>query len=144
MMTKRPVAMLAACCLVGAPAATAQTARLPIAQGVWVKVDTPCATATNLFVHSGKRFGSVYFYGPNQRMGPANETEAIVRTSRGAGGFTIVNEGPLEVAARANGRAEIRAFSPSQGVTWSETVRLCAPASLPVRTRAALTRLGLL
>lgn len=140
-MTKGQIMALAAC--VGAPAA-AQSARLPIAEGVWVKLDTPCASATNLFVHAGKRFGSVYFYGPNQSMGPANETEALVKTGRGTSGFTMVNEGPIEVAARPNGRAVVRAFSPVQGVAWSETVRLCPAASLPAKTRTALTRLRLL
>ena len=123
--------------------AAAQPARLPIAEGVWVKTATPCGTATNVFAHGGGKFGSVYFYGPNQSMGPADEAETLTRVSRGAGGFTIVNEGPLEVSARPNGQATVRANSPTQGVAWSETVRLCPTATLPAKTRAAIARLGL-
>lgn len=123
--------------------ATAQTVRLPIAEGVWVKTGTPCGAATNVFVHAGNRFGSLYFYGPDQSMGPANETEALSHVGRGEGGFTTVNDGPLEVAPRPNGQATVRAHSPSQGITWSEAVRLCPPATLSPKLRAALARLGL-
>lgn len=123
--------------------AIGQTARLPIADGVWVKTDTSCGTATNVFVHAANRFGSVYFYGPKQGMGPANETEAVSRIGRGTNGFTVVNEGPIEVAPRPNGQAVVRAFSPSQGVTWSETVRLCPSATLSEKMRTAIARLGL-
>src|SRR4051812_47932357 len=83
--------------------ADAQPPRLPIAEGVWVKMATACSAATNVFVYAGNRFGSVYFYGPNQSMGPSNETEVLARVGRGKDGFTVVNEGPIEVAARPNG-----------------------------------------
>lgn len=122
----------------------AQSVKLPIAEGAWVKTDTKCETATTAHVYGGNRFGTVYFYGPKQSMGPANETEALVRSSKVAGGFIMVNEGPLEVAARPNGQAIVRANSPTQGVQWSDAVRLCAPATLSKKMRDALTKARLL
>lgn len=121
-----------------APSATAQTVRLPIPEGVWVKTDTKCGAATNVFVYGGNRFGSLYFYGPNQSMGPANETEPLSHVGVGKNGFSVVNDGPIEVAPRPSGQAAVRAYSPTQGVTWIETVRLCPTATLSAKLRAAL------
>ncbi|WP_373476336.1 hypothetical protein [Sphingorhabdus sp.] len=121
----------------------AQTAKLPIAEGVWVKTDTKCETAYIAQVYGAKRFGTFYFYGPKQSMGPANETEALTRASKTKDGFVMVNEGPLEVASRPNGKAVVRANSPSQGVQWTEQVRLCPPANLSRKMRDALTKSGL-
>jgi hypothetical protein len=126
-----------------ATSADAQAVRLPIAEGVWVKVETGCGAATNVFAHGGGRFGSLYFYGPNQSTGPANETEILTRTGKGRNGFTVVNEGPVEVATRPKGQAVVRAVNGSGGVEWSETVRLCPPALLPAKMRASIVRLGL-
>jgi hypothetical protein len=95
-------------------------------------------------VYAAGRFGDVYFYGPNQSMGPANETEALAKTGSGKNGFTVVNEGPLEVSARPNGQAVVRAVSLSEGVQWSEPMRLCPPATLSIKMRTALSRLRLL
>lgn len=77
-------------------------------------------------------------------MGPANETEVVAHVSPGKDGFVVVNDGPIEVASRPNGQAIVRAVSLSEGVQWSETVRLCAPASLSSKLRAALVQAGLL
>lgn len=123
--------------------AAAQTAKLPIAQGVWVKTDTMCPAAFIAHVYGDKRFGTFYFYGPKQSMGPANETEVLTRISKTTDGFVMVNEGPLEVAARPNGQAVVRANSPSQGVQWTEQVRLCPPATLSKKMRDALGKSGL-
>lgn len=129
---------------ISASPANAQSARLPIAEGVWVKTDSACDKAFIAHVYAAGRFGTVYFYGPNQSMGPANETEVLTHVGRGTGGFSVVNDGPLEVAARPNGQAVVRAFSPSQGVQWSDTVRLCPPLTLSAKMRAGLMRMGLL
>lgn len=142
MKTRRAAAILTSI-LVCSPT-QAQTVRLPISEGVWVKTDTQCRSAFLVRIYSAGRFGDVYFYGPNQSMGPANETEVLTRTGRGANGFTIVNDGPLEVSARPNGQAVVRAVSLSEGVQWSEPMRLCAPATLSTKMRAALNRLRLL
>jgi hypothetical protein len=123
---------------------SAQSARLPISQGIWVKTDAACNSATNVYIYRGNRFGSVYFYGPNQSMGPANETEVISQVASGKNGFAVLNEGPIEVAARLNGQAVVRANSPSQGVQWTDTVRLCEPGAISAKLRAGLTRLGLI
>lgn len=128
--------------LVGS-AVQAQGSRLPISEGVWVKTDTQCGAAFSIRVYGAGRFGDVYFYGPKQSMGPANETEALTKTRPGKNGFTIVNEGPLEVSARPNGQAVVRAVSLSEGVQWSEIMRPCAPATLSIRMRSALSRLQL-
>ncbi len=109
------VLALAPAALMGPPA-RAQSARLPISEGVWVKMDTKCEVATNVYVYGAGRFGSVYFYGPNQSMGPSNETEPLSHVGKGQNGFTVVNDGPLEVAARPNGQAMVRAVSLSEGV----------------------------
>lgn len=144
-MTKTVRLVGAALLVTIAPAAQAQGVRLPIAEGVWVPVATPCGTATNIFAYGGGRFGSVYFYGPNYSMGPADETEKLTHVGRGKNGFTTVNDGPLEVAARPNGQAVVRAYSLSQNAAaWTENVRLCPAATLPAKTRAALARLGLI
>lgn len=126
------------------PEAHAQSSRLPLAQGVWVKTDTQCGAAVIAYVHSGSRFGSVYFYGQNHSMGPADETEVVSHVAPGKNGFTVVNDGPIEVASRPNGQAIVRAVSLSEGVQWSDTVRLCAPASLSGKLRTALVKAGLM
>ena len=123
---------------------SAQAVKLPIAEGAWVKTDTRCDAAFSAHVYHAKRFGTVYFYGPKQTMGPANETEILSHVTKTKDGFFVVNEGPLEVASRPNGQAIVRANSPSQGVQWSDTVRLCSPASLSGKMRGGLTRLGLI
>lgn len=125
-------------------AADAQAVRLPIAEGVWVKTDTPCDKAFIAHVYATGRFGTVYFYGSGQSMGPANETEQLTRVSKGAGVFTMVNEGPLEVLPRPGGEALVRAYSPSQGPQWTDTVRLCTAATLSPKMRQGLTRIGLM
>jgi hypothetical protein len=121
-----------------------QPPKLPIAQGVWVKADTQCKAAFIAHVYTGNRFGTAYLYGPSQKMGPANETEPLLRIGKGKNGFTIVNEGPLEVAAGPKGAAFVRAVSLSEGVQWTETVRLCPAASLSSKFRSGLVREGLL
>lgn len=124
--------------------ANAQGARLPIAEGVWVKTDTACEKALVAHVYASGRFGTVYYYGPSQAMGPANETEVLNRVSKGTGGFTVVNEGPQEVMARPNGQAVVRAFSPTRGAQWSDAVRRCPQSSLSAKMRQGLARAGLL
>lgn len=119
-------------------------ARLPIAEGVWVKTATACAAATNVYVYKGNRFGSVYFYGPNQTMGPANETELIRAVIPGKNGYTTINEGPIEVAPRSKEQASVRAYSLSQGPQWTETIRICPTASLSLKLRTSLAGLSLL
>lgn len=123
--------------------AQAQQAHLPIKPGIWVKTDTQCSATVMAYIYDRGRFGSVYFYGPGHSMGPANETEPLSRVSAGMNGFNVINDGPIEVAARANGQAVVRAVSLSEGVQWSETVRPCPLASLSARFQAGLTRLGL-
>jgi hypothetical protein len=141
----RNASYLAALMAVGvAVPALAAPPRLPIAEGVWVKTDTACGTAFIAHVYSGKKFGTVYFYGPNQTLGPADESEVLSRTSAGTDGFTKVNEGPLEVLPRPGGQALVRAFSPSQGEVWREPVRLCPTSALSAKMRAGLGRLGLI
>ena len=139
-----PIALIvAASCLRGAPAEAAG-AKLPIAEGVWVKTDTPCKTAFIAHVYAGGRFGDVYFYGPNHSMGPANETESLTHISAGKNGITVVNDGPIEVAARPKGQAVVRAFSLSEGEQWREVVRICPAATLSGKMRAALSTLKVL
>jgi hypothetical protein len=125
-------------------AANAQSVKLPIAEGVWVKTDTQCKAAYIAYVYAKGRFGSVYFYGPNQTMGPANESEVLSHIGKGKNGFTVVNDGPIEVAARPNGQALVRAVSLSEGVQWTETIRLCPVATLSNKLRSGLARESLI
>ncbi len=46
---------------------------------------------------------------PNKRWAPANETDSLRHIGKGKNGFTIVNDGPIEVAAGAMGEAIVRA-----------------------------------
>lgn len=145
-MAKSPnrlMAAIAANVLLVSPV-IAQPVRLPIAEGVWVKTDVPCGAATNVFVYKGSRFGSVYFYGPNQSMGPANETETISHIGQGKNGFTTINEGPIEVAGRPKAQAVVRAYSHSDGPQRTDLVRPCPEAALSPKLRSALMRLGLI
>ncbi len=123
-----------------ADAADAQPVKLPISEGIWIKTDTSCKAAYIAYVYANGRFGSVYFYGPNQGMGPANETEAVSHIGKGKNGFTVVNDGPVEVASRAKGQAIVRAVSLSEGVQWAETVRLCSAGTLSGKMRNGLIR----
>jgi len=146
-MTKRFIAKTilgSILCLAGHVSARAQTVKLPIAEGVWVKTDTQCDKAYITYVYANGRFGSVYLYGPSQSMGPANETELVSHLGKGKNGFTIVNDGPIEVAARPNGQAVVRAVSLSEGVQWTETVRRCASSALSAKMRSGLARERLL
>lgn len=118
--------------------------KLPIAEGVWVKTDTQCKAAFIAHVYNGSRFGTVYMYGPNQTMGPANETEALSHIGRGKNGFTVINDGPLEVAIRPKGEAIVRAVSLGEGVQWTEAVKLCPAASLSAKFRTGLIRARLI
>ena len=120
--------------------ANAQPVKLPIAEGIWVKTDTQCKTAYMAYVHTNGRFGNFYFYGPKQGMGPANETEVISHVGKGKGGFVVVNDGPIEVSTGPKGQAVVRAVSLSEGVQWTETIRLCPAATLSPKMRAGLVR----
>lgn len=134
---------IAACAVITQLSMTAASAvppKLPITQGVWVKSDTACKTAYIAHIYNGSRFGTVYLYGPNQTMGPSNETEVITHIGRGKNGFTIINDGPLEVAMLPKGEAAVRAVSLSEGVKWTERVKLCPSASLSAKFRAGLIR----
>lgn len=144
MSNRTGLMIFVSCCLALTAPAIGLSLKLPIAEGVWVKTDTKCNQAFIAHVYEAGRFGTVYFYGPNQSMGPANETELLSRVSKGQNGFTVVNEGPLEVIALPNGQASVRAYSPSQGVQWVDQVRLCPAPSLSPKMRSALSRLGLL
>lgn len=118
--------------------------KLPIAEGVWVKTDTQRKAAFIAHVYNGSRFGTIYMYGPKQTMGPANETEVLSHIGRGKNGFAVINDGPLEVASRPKGEAVVRAVSLSEGVQWTETVKLCSANSLSSKFRAGMVRAGLI
>ena len=124
--------------------ARAAPPKLPIAEGVWVKTDTQCKSAFIGYVYNGARFGSVYLYGPDQSMGPANETEGLTKIGRGKNDFTVINEGPIEVASKPKGEAAVRAVSLSEGVQWTEVVKLCPAATLSPKFRSGLIRVRLI
>lgn len=124
-----------------AASAQAQSgARLPIPEGIWVDVATQCGAASNVYAYGGGRFGNIYFFGPNQSMGPSDETEPVTEASAGRNGYTAVNGGPIEVKVLTGGRIAIRAYSNAEGQVWLYTMRACAPETLSSRMRAATAR----
>lgn len=124
----------------GGQADAQSSARLPIPEGVFVDVATQCAAASNVYAYGGGRFGNIYFFGPNQSMGPSDEAEPVTEASAGRNGYTAVNGGPIEVKVLTGGRIAVRAFSNAEGQVWLYTMRACAPETLSPRMRAATAR----
>lgn len=70
------------------PAQAQQAVSLPIAKGFWTSMSQNCAKTYYGYVYDGKRWGALYFYGPNGSMGPSAELEPITQTRAAPGGFT--------------------------------------------------------
>lgn len=130
------IATFAACFTVFA--APAAPSKLPLADGAWVDVTKSCGSATAIYVFNGNRLGLVQLNDPNYPLdGRMNVMEKL--TSK-AGGFIEYEQG-RQIKSLPNGQALMLTFyptsyedsTPREGAR--ETVRQCAPASLPLRAR---------
>lgn len=128
--------------------AAAQTISMPIAKGFWISATDKCAAATNGYAFDGKRWGAVYFYGPNAGMGPAVELEPITRTRPVAGGFTYMQfggydgAGYFQVKPLAPNRMLFRTGAPGpEGIqVMDDTLIRCDLSALSPKMRTALAR----
>lgn len=120
-------------------AAPAAPARLPVADGAWVDVTKSCGSATAIYVFNGNRIGLVQLNDPSFPLdGRMNVMEKLTNK---AGGFIEYEQG-RQIKSLPNGQALMLTFyptsyedpTPKEGAR--ETVRQCAPASLPLRARA--------
>ena len=112
--------------IAGSVPAMAQTINMPIAKGFRIKVTDYCGTATRGYAYDGKRWGAIYFYGPNANMGPAVELEPITQTRLVAGGFTQLQFGGYDGV----GHFQFRSLSPNR-----MALRTGAPAPDGVQVR---------
>lgn len=81
-----------------APAQAQQAIVLPIAKGLWTNAGQDCAKVHYGYVYDGKRWGSLYFYGPNRNMGPSAELQPLTQTRKLSDGFTQMQFGGFDGA----------------------------------------------
>lgn len=75
-----------------------QAVSLPIAKGFWTSTGQNCAKTYYGYVYDGKRWGALYYYGPNGSMGPSAELEPITQTRIVKDGFTQMQFGGYDGA----------------------------------------------
>ena len=126
----------------------AQTIALPIDKGFWINTTDKCESVTNGYAYDGKRWGTVYYYGPNATMGPVAELEAIGRTTARSDGFTVMQLGPTEgvgyfhVKSLAPDRMVLRTGAPGpDGIqVMDDTLTRCNFAALSPKMQSAMRR----
>lgn len=140
--------ILALAVLASSAPAAAQTIALPIAPGFWTNDTEKCATVHHGYVFDGKRWGALYYYGPNGSMGPAAELEPITQARAVKGGFTQMQFGGYDGAgyfrlkSLGADRALYRVGAPfREEIQESDEVLIrCSFASLSLKMKAALKR----
>ena len=85
--------ILALAMAAGSAPVAAQGIKLPVAPGFWTNDTEKCTAVHHGYVFDGKRWGALYYYGPNGSMGPAAELEPITQARAVAGGFTQMQFG---------------------------------------------------
>lgn len=138
--------ILAIALALAASAPAQQVVSLPIAKGFWTDNGQNCAKTQYGYVFDGRRWGALYFYGPNGSMGPAAELEPITQTRAVGGGFTQMQFGGYDGAGYFRlksvdaTRATYRVGAPHQGEVQEteEALKLCNFASLSPRMKAAI------
>ncbi|MFZ5726682.1 MAG: hypothetical protein ACOY4C_09720 [Pseudomonadota bacterium] len=91
--------IMALAAIAGSAPAMAQPAiKLPIAAGFWTNDDQRCASARYGYIFDGKRWGSVYYYGPSGNLGPVAELQQITQTRAVEDGFTQMQFGGYDGA----------------------------------------------
>jgi hypothetical protein len=144
--------ILALAAMAGGAPAVAQTITLPISmpidKGFWINATDKCASVTNGYAYDGKRWGAVYYYGPNASLGPVAELEAIARTTALNDGFITMQLGPTEgvgyfhVKSLGFDRMMLRTGAPGPGgiQVMGDMLIRCSFASLSPRMQSALRR----
>ena len=140
--------ILALAAMAGSSTAAAQTIAMPIDKGFWINATGTCASVTNGYAFDGKRWGAVYYYGPNASMGPVVELEAIGRTTVLKNGFTNMQLGPTEgvgyfhVKSLSPDRMMLRTGAPGpEGIQVMDDVLIrCNFASLSPKMQSAMRR----
>ncbi|MBL0767772.1 hypothetical protein JI743_03015 [Sphingopyxis sp. DHUNG17] len=133
---------------VAAPVMAQSAISLPIAKGFWTNDNQKCATVRHGYVFDGKRWGSLYYYGPNGNMGPAAELQPITQTRAVEGGFTQMQFGGFDgagyfrVKSTGPDRALYRVGAPfrEEMQVMDEMLIRCSYASLSPKMKAALKR----
>ncbi|ABF52475.1 hypothetical protein Sala_0755 [Sphingopyxis alaskensis RB2256] len=133
----------------GSASAMAQSAiKLPIASGFWTNDDQQCATARYGYIFDGRRWGSVYYYGPTGNLGPAAELQAITQTRAVGGGFTQMQFGGFDgagyfrIKATGTDRALYRVGAPFRDEIQVADERLirCSYQAMSPKMKAAMRR----
>ncbi|WP_374396431.1 hypothetical protein [Sphingopyxis sp.] len=104
--------ILALAIVAGSAPAAAAGIELPVAVGFWTNATEKCATVHHGYVFDGKRWGALYYYGPDGSMGPAAELEPITQTRVVAGGFTQMQFGGYDGA----GYFRIKSLGPDRAL----------------------------
>lgn len=121
---------------------------LPIAKGFWTSMGQNCAKTHYGYVYDGKRWGALYYYGPNGSLGPAAELEPITQTRVVKDGFTQLQFGGYDGAgyfrlkSLAANRALYRVGAPFQNEVQESDEQLirCSFASLSPKMKAAIRK----
>jgi hypothetical protein len=140
-------ALLIATAIISATSVQAQQPiTLPIAKGFWTNLDQNCSKTHYGYVFDGKRWGALYFYGPNGSMGPAAELEPITQTRGGEGGFTQMQFGGYDGAGYFRIKSDdathatYRVGAPHREEIQQtdEPLKLCSYASLSNKMKVAI------
>ena len=131
----------------GVPVAS-QGIVLPVAPGFWTNDTEKCTAVHHGYVFDGKRWGALYYYGPNGSMGPAAELEPITQARAVAGGFTQMQfgghdgAGYFRIKLLGPGRALYRVGAPFQDEIQEsdETLIRCDFRTLSPKMQAAIRR----
>lgn len=125
-----------------------QPISMPIAKGFWTNMGQNCASTHYGYVYDGKRWGALYYYGPNGSMGPAAELQPITQTRKVDGGFTQMQFGGYDGAGYfrmksldAN-RAVYRVGAPfrEEIQEGDEQLIRCSYASLSAKMKTAIRK----
>ncbi len=130
------------------PAMAQPAIKLPIAPGFWTNDNQKCATVRYGYIFDGKRWGSVYYYGPTGNLGPMAELRAITQTRPVAGGFTQMQFGGFDgagyfrVKATGADRALYRVGAPfrEEMQVMDETLIRCSYQAMSPKMKAAMRR----
>lgn len=140
--------VLAAAAATSVSAMAQPTIKLPIAPGFWTNDNQKCATVRYGYIFDGKRWGSVYYYGPTGNLGPMAELRAITQTRPVAGGFAQMQFGGFDgagyfrVKATGTDRALYRVGAPfreEMQVTDEPLIR-CSYQAISPKMKAAIRR----
>ncbi len=140
--------MALAALAVSAPAMAQPAIKLPIAAGFWTNDNQKCATVRYGYIFDGKRWGSVYYYGPTGNLGPAAELQPITQTRTVEGGFTQMQFGGYDGA----GYFRVKATGPDRalyrvGAPFREEIQVsdeplirCSYQAMSPKMKAAMRR----